>query len=155
MTVEPEVIFKDKLDAAIPRAAPHEAFHEPDPIIGLVTESTELVVGLIEEVRRSFELQVSRLETEIAKLAGENATLKVLAEQGRAPGARGPRGVAGLKGERGERGEPGAKILSWSVRESDFSAAPIMSDGSIGAELKLEPLLASLARALAGKEAGR
>jgi hypothetical protein len=53
----------------------------------------------------------------------------------------GRRGKPGEKGERGERGPPGergAVIAKWSVRE--FTAIPVMSDGSAGPPLDLRAL---------------
>jgi hypothetical protein len=151
-------------DAAIPRAAAlapgtraaasDGALGQPqyeDPVIKLVVDTNEMMLSLIGQAEDRFALKISRLETQIAQLAGDNATLKVLAEQGRTPGPRGPRGAAGLRGEKGNPGAPGeaAKITAWAVRESDFTAVPIYVDGSIGAELRLEPLLRALSVALA------
>ena len=112
-----------------------------------------MVVSLVEEVRRAFELKIARLETTIATLAGRLETLTVVVEQQKRE--RGPRGTAGAKGERGEAGPPAAKIAAWSTSESDFTVVPIYVGGELGPPLKLEPLLRSLARALAADEAAR
>ena len=98
---DPGVIFKDHLDARVapkpkskppaappsePAVAPPEQFE--DPAVALVVEVNEMLVGLIEDVRKHFELKISRLETRLAEAVGAIETLK-----GRS--SRGPRGPAG------------------------------------------------------------
>jgi hypothetical protein len=67
-------------------------------------------------------------------------------------GLPGPMGRDGHDGPRGERGERGAKgepgnaapvITAWAVDADNFTAAPILSDGSNGATLRLRALFDS------------
>jgi hypothetical protein len=147
MTTEPEVVFKTKLNPRRPPSAPdappadEPAVGRPefeDPTVALIVETNEMVVGLVEAQRQSFELKISRLETQIATLTGAVETLK-------AKSSRWPRGPAGPKGE------AAARIVSWKVNSFSFSVTPIMSDGSAGGELELKPLLEALIRRLAAE----
>jgi hypothetical protein len=52
----------------------------------------------------------------------------------------GKRGHTGEKGERGERGLPGSSILRWAVDRENYTATPVMSDGTLGAPLSLRDL---------------
>jgi hypothetical protein len=61
---------------------------------------------------------------------------QLLAERG----ACGERGGRGPRGERGGRGEHAPTIKAWLVNKTKFSAAPILSDGTIGAPLELKGL---------------
>jgi hypothetical protein len=58
-------------------------------------------------------------------------------------GGRGEKGRDGLRGPQGEKGEPAerVRIKIWSVDVKRFCATPIMSDGTIGANLELKPML--------------
>jgi hypothetical protein len=62
-------------------------------------------------------------------------------------GPRGERGLAGERGpqgERGARGEPGSdapKIAAWEMDPGNYSARPLMSDGTRGPALDLKPML--------------
>jgi hypothetical protein len=54
-------------------------------------------------------------------------------------GERGERGLSGTPGARGEPGEPGLEIIAWEI--ANYSAIPLMSDGSKGPVLSLRGLL--------------
>jgi hypothetical protein len=142
-----------------PIVEPPEARGEPldvdaqggDPVIALVSQSSELVVGLIEDVRKFFEVRISKLEAKLAEAQAKVSELSFISErlriEARGPsGERGPMGRDGHDGPRGERGakgEPGKAaptITAWAVDADNFSAAPILSDGSNGATLRLRPL---------------
>jgi hypothetical protein len=58
-------------------------------------------------------------------------------------GAEGRPGVRGEKGERGERGLPAPRVTGWAVDTDNFTAVPILSDGSNAATLRLRPLFES------------
>ena len=125
-----------------------------DPAIGLVVESNELLIDLVKDVRRDFELKVARLEAQLNKIAGENEALKLIVEHARAatrgePGVPGPRGVGGRDGQQGATGPQGppgprgaaaAKITAWTINSDEFSMTPVTSDGSNGATLYLREL---------------
>jgi hypothetical protein len=156
---QPQVIFKDRAAARVPPAPPVDT-DEPPPLFvdssgteyrdalgaGLA-EIGEIFTQALTEQGQHFALKLSKIETEIAKLAGENTALKLALEHvQREPG---PKGVRGLKGERGEPGREAARIVSWVVDEQAFSAVPVMSDLSQGAPLSLRGLLTSIAKHLA------
>jgi hypothetical protein len=141
---DPGVIFKDRLDARVapaPAPPPPAPAGEPavgvpvfeDPVVNLITEVNEMLLGLIEDQRKHFELKIAKLETKIATLGGSVNTLE-------AKSSRGPRGPTG------PRGEPAAKIVSWKVNTFRFDAAPVMSDGTEGPPLDLRELVTILAR---------
>jgi hypothetical protein len=57
--------------------------------------------------------------------------------------AQGKRGIAGPKGERGaqgEKGRDGTVIREWEIDRKNYTATPIMSDGSRGRKLELRGL---------------
>ncbi|MBR1174870.1 collagen-like protein [Bradyrhizobium sp. KB893862 SZCCT0404] len=54
--------------------------------------------------------------------------------------SQGKRGPQGPRGERGERGPSGAKIASWRVEPADYTATPVMNDGTEGPPLELRRL---------------
>jgi Collagen triple helix repeat (20 copies) len=57
--------------------------------------------------------------------------------------AQGKRGIAGPKGERGaqgEKGRDGSVIREWEIDRKNYTATPIMSDGSRGRKLELRGL---------------
>jgi hypothetical protein len=55
-------------------------------------------------------------------------------------GAAGERGLKGDRGERGPTGTPAPAIVEWKLDPETYRAAPLMSDGMIGAPLDLRPL---------------
>jgi hypothetical protein len=55
-------------------------------------------------------------------------------------GNRGERGPSGPRGMNGPRGEPAPVIKHWLIDKGRFTAAPILSDGTIGAALELRGL---------------
>jgi hypothetical protein len=132
----PEIIHKIKVDARTPPAAPaSEAATGPaqfeDPIVSLVVQTSEELLGVVEDLRLKFSLKIAGLETQIATLNGGLEVLKAKR------GVRGPPGV---------RGEPGARIISWKVDTFAFECVPTMSDGSTGAPLPLKEIIEILAR---------
>jgi hypothetical protein len=55
-------------------------------------------------------------------------------------GVKGDRGESGVRGEKGERGEDGSIIVKWKIDRDNFTAVPIMSDGTNGPTLELRVL---------------
>jgi hypothetical protein len=62
----------------------------------------------------------------------------------------GSRGQRGARGERGEKGEPeekgeigprAAEISAWKIERQCYSVRPLYSDGSLGPQLDLRPVL--------------
>jgi hypothetical protein len=49
-------------------------------------------------------------------------------------------GPSGRKGDRGDRGEPGASIRAWHIDAANYTATPIMTNGSEGPRLELRAL---------------
>lgn len=127
-----------------------------------------LVAELGRELRLEWRKEMSEA---YAKLRDENTELKITNERLRADMAglkakqgeldfvverlridkRGPPGAKGLPGRDGEQGPEGPKgargdaasrIVSWDIGDpNDFTAAPVMSNGSRGAPLQLRALL--------------
>ena len=128
-----------------------------DPAIGLVVESNELLIDLVKDVRRDFELKVARLEAQLNKIAGENEALKLIVEHARSasrgePGVPGPRGVGGRdgqtgppgpRGERGERGQAAPAVIEWRPDPEAFTIQAILADGSVGPMIALRSLFES------------
>jgi hypothetical protein len=56
--------------------------------------------------------------------------------------AQGKKGNPGRDGVDGKNGKDAPKITGWLVNRADYSATPLMSDGSRGAVLELRPLFA-------------
>ncbi|MEY9182350.1 hypothetical protein [Bradyrhizobium sp. USDA 313] len=54
--------------------------------------------------------------------------------------SQGKRGPQGSRGERGERGSSGATIASWRIEPADYTATPVMTDGTEGPPLELRRL---------------
>jgi hypothetical protein len=54
--------------------------------------------------------------------------------------AQGKRGAPGVDGRNGRDGRDAARITDWVVNRENFSATPVMSDGSRGATLDLRLL---------------
>jgi hypothetical protein len=98
-------------------------------------EISELKAALIE----------ARHEVRELKLVQESLRISTRGESGRdgargVPGRDGQQGPAGPAGPAGPRGEAAAKIATWIINEADFTATPIMSDGSNGPVLFLRAL---------------
>ena len=108
------------------------------------------------------ELENARLKATVAELMAKVDTLTFISERLRVENA-GPIGPAGpmgrdghegrpgARGERGARGEPGkaAPTITAGTLDSDnFTATPILSDGTTGATLRLRPLFEAFADAL-------
>jgi hypothetical protein len=55
-------------------------------------------------------------------------------------GDRGERGGRGPRGETGNRGQPAPEIKGWLVNKQTFTAAPVLTNGSVGAALDLRRL---------------
>jgi hypothetical protein len=56
------------------------------------------------------------------------------------PGKRGDKGLTGDRGPQGQSGKPGEVISSWSINPKDYTAEPIMSDGSRGPVVQLRDM---------------
>lgn len=135
--------------------APSEALFAEynDPAIGLVAESNALILGLIEDVRRSFERKIAGLENAHAKLVNENSALRLILENLRVTqrgergidGDRGPPGRDGRDGEgkigpqgpAGPKGAAAPRIAAWEIDDSGFVAYPVLSNGHKGPGLHL------------------
>jgi hypothetical protein len=107
-------------------------------------------------VKRAFDSLEGALRNEIAALKNENHSLRIILENlritqrgergidgDRGPPGRDGRDGVGQLGPRGEKGEPGkaaAKITAWTINGDEFTATPVMSDGSAGATLYLRGL---------------
>lgn len=104
-------------------------------IVGLETEIAKLTAKLAEATAKVGELAFvsERLRIENKGPPG------VKGDRGR-DGHDGPRGETGLRGEKGERGAPAPVIVGWDVREETYEIAPLLSDGSRGAVVRLRPL---------------
>jgi hypothetical protein len=59
-------------------------------------------------------------------------------------GSRGERGGPGPRGMTGGRGERAPEIKGWLVNKAEFTASPILTDGSVGAPLELKSLFQEL-----------
>jgi hypothetical protein len=57
-----------------------------------------------------------------------------------AHGSRGGQGGKGSRGEKGERGDPGPSIERWLIDRRSYTATPVLTDGSEGAEINLRDL---------------
>jgi hypothetical protein len=55
-------------------------------------------------------------------------------------GGRGERGPAGPRGQNGPRGTPAPEIKHWLIDKQNFTAAPILTSGEVGAPLELKAL---------------
>jgi hypothetical protein len=98
-------------------------------------EISELKAALIE----------ARHEVRELKLVQESLRISTRGESGRdgargVPGRDGQQGPAGPEGPAGPRGEAAAKIATWIINEADFTAVPVMSDGSNGPALFLRAM---------------
>jgi hypothetical protein len=122
--------------------------------IALVSQSSELVIGLIEDVRRHFANKLASLENAHAKLVNENTALRLILENLRvtqrgergvdgdrgAPGAAGRDGLqgpVGPRGEQGPRGHDAPRIVAWEINDTEFVAYPLLSTGHKGPGLHL------------------
>jgi hypothetical protein len=56
------------------------------------------------------------------------------------PGKRGDKGQPGERGLRGEQGQPGATIARWSIDPKQYTATPIMSDGTQGPAVEMRDI---------------
>src|SRR6516165_6661622 len=56
--------------------------------------------------------------------------------------SQGKKGAPGADGRDGKPGKDAARITSWVVNRENYTATPVMSDGSRGAALELRPLFA-------------
>ena len=101
-----------------------------------------------------LETELARLRAQFAEAKAEFAEAKHILErlQITREGKRGERGPCGADGAPGPRGERGAKgdpgkaaptITAWAIDADNFTAAPILADGSTGATLRLRPLFES------------
>jgi hypothetical protein len=138
-----------------------------DPTVALIVQSNALLVDLIEGQRRHFETKIAKVEARLAEATAKVSELSFISErlriEARGPaGERGPmgrdghEGRPGARGERGERGEPGKAaptITAWAVDADNFTAAPILSDGSNAATLRLRPFFEAYDDAVDASEA--
>ena len=128
-----------------------------------VVEAIDAATAIALDGDGALKAQIARLEMETArltaKLAEATAKLNELAfiserlriENKGPPGAKGERGRDGRDGvgrigPAGPVGPPGKAaptITAWSVNSDEFSAVPILSDGALGATLRLRPLFES------------
>jgi hypothetical protein len=133
MTATPEIIHKTKFDARPPPPAPgaSPAIEAPAAPAEFSDQTAEELISLNEDLRLKLSLRIAGLETRLAEIAGSVEVLKA---------RRGSRGPAG------PRGEGAAKIVSWKVNTFAFTATPIMSDGSAGADLDLREIVTILAK---------
>ena len=116
----------------------------------------EEIFGKLAKVAE-LELALSKVQTQLATVAGENEALKLIVEHARASqrgeaGAQGLRGAPGRDGPRGERGNRGAEgrpgapapaIAAWEVRPERFEVVPRYSNGEAGPPICLLPLFQS------------
>jgi hypothetical protein len=58
-------------------------------------------------------------------------------------GRDGNQGAIGPRGEPGPMGQGAPKIAAWAISEADFSAMPVMTDGSNGPTLYLRAMFES------------
>lgn len=121
-----------------------------DPVAALVTETNELILGLIEDTRGHFAFKLAEMRAQLAKVEGECEAQRLIIEHLRtqsrgetgrdgsrgAPGRDGV-GLAGPQGPPGPKGEPGSKIVAWEIDDSAFVAYPLLSTGDRGAGLHL------------------
>jgi hypothetical protein len=163
--------FKDGIDPAF-LAAP--AFN--DFVVEMANAVTSIadsvlrkangtVAGVRSEARADvgrIELENARLKASVAELTAKVDTLTFISERLRIEnagpvGPQGPmgrdghEGRPGARGERGERGEPGKAapaITAWTLDTDNFTAVPILSNGELGATLRLRPLYEAFPDAL-------
>lgn len=137
-------------EAAVASASPTPpAGGNEDELTALLNEIVEWVGNLQSSAQSKF----NEMRAEIAKVAAENETLKVLVEHARAasrgepgvcgprgaPGQQGPIGPVGQTGARGSRGQPGDRIVSWRLAPDEFLAFPIAETGKELPPLNLMP----------------
>jgi hypothetical protein len=96
----------------------------------------------------TYDPQVEYRALDTVALGGASFTAKV-DKPGPCPGdgwqlvaAQGKKGQAGRDGTDGKPGKDAPRITDWVVNRENYSATPVMSDGSRGAVLELRPLFA-------------
>jgi hypothetical protein len=131
-----------------------------DPIVALISQSGELLLGVLEDQRRHFESKIAGLGNTIGALKNENQNLRLILENLRvtqrgergvdgdrgAPGAAGRDGLQGPIGPAGPVGPKGIdapRIVSWEIDDAAFVAWPLLSTGHKGPALYLRGMFES------------
>jgi hypothetical protein len=131
-----------------------------NPVVSLVVESSELLLGLVDEQRRHFDNKLAGFVNTIAALQNENKSLRLILENLRvtqrgergidgdrgAPGVAGRDGLGGPIGPAGPVGPKGLdapRIVSWEIDDAAFVAWPLLSTGHKGPALYLRALFES------------
>jgi hypothetical protein len=156
----PGFSFKDGVDEEVLNSA---------ATVDLLYEGLDAAASMVDTVNRKLKARIVELETENARARALTAELKSklhevdfiverLRIEGKGPpgakgdrgrdGRDGPRGETGLRGEQGEPGKPAPAIAGWTIDTDNFTATPILSDGTMGAMLRLRPLFEAFADAL-------
>ncbi len=150
--------------------APHEASAptwRPQPGVPAMRDDLAMAMDVIRDIaealveaqdraKAKFDTMQASFDNQVAALKNENQALRLILENLRItqrgergidgdrgpPGRDGRDGVGqiGPRGERGERGKAAAKITAWTINSDEFTATPVMSDGSDGATLHLRGL---------------
>jgi len=117
---------------------------------GLRDEFNKALAGLRAqrnlEIAGTYDPTVKYRALDVVALNGASFAARV-DDPGPCPGdgwqlvaAQGKKGQPGRDGVDGKNGKDAARITSWLINRADYSATPIMSDGSRGAVLELREL---------------
>lgn len=79
-----------------------------NPVAALITESNELLLGLIDDTQQHLESKLAKLENTIGALQNENKSLRLILENLRIT----QRGERGIDGDRGPPGRADCKVRS-------------------------------------------
>jgi hypothetical protein len=164
MSANPNVVFKTREHPAAPPApvdAPEPPRSAPatygmvcDLAEAVKLEVTEPINSVLVEIWAEFDrlkLALSKAQTQLATVAGENEALKLIVEHARAsqrgeigaqglrgaPGRDGPPGPRGERGAKGERGKAAPVVVAWMPRAERFEVAPVYESGQQGPPIAL------------------
>jgi hypothetical protein len=155
---EASVASRTSRPAASASPASEAGFAEyTDPTIGLVAESNELLLGLVDDQRRHFENKLAGLVNTVEALQNENKSLRLILENLRITqrgergidGDRGPPGRDGAQGPpgpKGSRGQRGFETTGWLINEAEYCITPLFYDNSQGPTLNLRGLFEQFQR---------
>ena len=145
--------------SASPASAPGFGEYR-DPVVAVVAESSELLLGLMDETRAFFESKIAKLDNTIGALQNENKNLRLILENLRItqrgergidgdrgpPGRDGRDGAQGPAGPKGSRGQRGFERTGWLINEAEYCITPLYYDNSQGPTVNLRGLFEQFQR---------